>query len=81
MTQYEVPTLTVDIPELPVSSVHDPDMPNFDDLTFSEADKEKLDRASQLGRDLILAARAGSQQALLDLQHRMHITQWHVEAR
>lgn len=55
------------------------DLPEaIDDLTFSPADDEKINQAANWGRSLILAARAGSQQALADLQHRMHITRLEV---
>lgn len=78
MRQHEVPTLTADIPELPVRVLHAPDIPDYDDLTFSEADKEKMNLAAQWGRSLILRARAGDQQALEELRTKMHLTEYKV---
>lgn len=76
MTRAEAPTLTSDLPDLPSRGVYDPDAEDLSTLTFSPEEDSKLDKASQWGRSLILAARAGDAQALSDLQQRMHITRW-----
>lgn len=76
--QHEVPTLTADIPELPTRCTYTPDAPDYHDLTFSPEDDAKLDRAAKLGKSLIERARAGDQQALADLQHKMHLTVYQI---
>jgi hypothetical protein len=49
-----------------------------DEFKLSVEDKAKIDRAARWGRSLIERARAGDQQALTDIQTRMHVTRWQV---
>ena len=47
-----------------------------DDFEISIEERHRLTIAAQWGKSMILAARAGSQQALDDLRTRMHVTEY-----
>lgn len=73
MRHAESPMLT-DIPDLHYRGIYAPDEPDYDDLTFSPEDDEKLSKASRWSRDLLANAKAGDAQALADLRTKLHIT-------
>lgn len=72
-------TIITDPPDYPTRYQHDPTLEALgDDFTLSAEDDAKIDRASQWGKSLIERARAGDQQALHDLQTKMHIARYVV---
>ena len=78
MTNFEIPTLTTDIPEFPTRGIYEPDTEDASTLTFSPEDDDKITRAANWGRSRLLSARAGDTQALRDLQVKLHVTQYQV---
>lgn len=69
----------MDPPDYPTRYTHDDTIEALgDDFTLSVEDDAKINRAARWGRSLIERARAGDQQALSDLQTKMHITRYVV---
>lgn len=55
--------------------MHAPDTPDFDDLTFSEADKDNLALAAK--PNLITRALNGDAEAMAQIE-KLHVTKWEV---
>ena len=77
MKCYEVPTLTLDIPDLPTRGIYELDAEDAATLTFSPEDDDKITRASRRGLTAVNLTLAGDPAGFEELR-RLHVTMWKV---